>query len=363
MSNRSPLSFVQGVAMSVGWQDSASSLPELIFKVVREALAASNVAMDQIDSVILAAHDVVDGRSLSSMVTAPAAGAYLRDEIRLAEDGLAAVSVASARIEAGETEFAIVAAWGRASEGDYTHTSRFAFDPFLAQPFALDEFSLSSLRLSGWLAEHGEHDDARRLAGEARIRRAQQNSRAARAANHHGRPKMNFPLLASEAPRLADIAVAAILGKRPAPVRIVGVGHSAECATLGDRRLTSMQSLREAVERAGAGDAAADQRLDVVQLAGPTLPDEALALEALGLAAPGQAFDAYAAMDWINPSGGSESGWCFPTTGLTNFAEAYFQLTQQAGGVQLGGRCKRALATGNSPLGGQVSHALVLEAE
>src|SRR5882757_332490 len=100
--------YVHGVAMCVGWQDESVNLSELIFRTVRTALDDSGCAIHDIDSVVLAAHDVIDGRSLSSMVTAPAAGAYLKDETRLAEDGLAAVSLASARIEAGETEYSIV---------------------------------------------------------------------------------------------------------------------------------------------------------------------------------------------------------------------------------------------------------------
>ena len=45
----------------------------------------------------------------------PAAGAYLRDEIRHGDDGAAALQQPSC-VEAGEAERSIVAAWGRASE-------------------------------------------------------------------------------------------------------------------------------------------------------------------------------------------------------------------------------------------------------
>jgi acetyl-CoA C-acetyltransferase len=293
------------------------------------------------------------------MVTAPAAGAYLKDEIRLAEDGLAAVSLASAQIEAGEARYSIVAAWGRASEGDYARTSRTALDPFLLQPFGLDEFSLSALRLSEWISRHGESADARRRAAAARVERAQRNSRSVRESM---RPRVPFPLFAHEAPQFADIAVAVILGSGRSRARIAGVGHSAECGALGSRKLSGMLALREASSRALAAGEATIAGMSVLQLPGPSLSDEALALEALGLAAPGEAFNAYARLAGVNPSGGSESGWCFPTAGLVNFVESYLQLIGHAGGAQLADEPRRALAVGVSPAGAQVAHAVVLEA-
>lgn len=359
MAARANQCFVHGTALNIGWQDARLSLSDLIFKTVSAALHDSRLTIRNIDSVVLAAHDVVDGRSLSSMVTAPAAGAYLKDEIRLAEDGLAAVSLASAQIEADEARYSIVAAWGRASEGDYPRTSRAALDPFLLQPFGLDEFSLSALRLSEWIARHGESADSRRRAAAARVARARRNPRSVR---ESVRPRVQFPLYAHEAPRFADIAVAVILSAEKSRARIAGVGHSAESAALGSRRLSGMLALREAASRALAVGGVSIEKMSVLQLPGPSLADEALALEALGLAQAGEAFDAYARLASVNPSGGSESGWCFPTAGLVNFVEGYLQLVGQAGGAQLAEGTRRALAVGVSPGGAQVAHAVVLEA-
>src|ERR1700720_906135 len=167
--------------------------------------------MSDVDGVVIAAHDLVDGRSLSSMVTGPAAGAYLRDEVRLAEDGLAAASLAAARIEAGESEYSIVAAWGRASEGDYCSTSRAAFDPFFAQPFGLDEFDISAARLSKWIGLHGNQRYARHEAVEARKKRSASNPRALQKGARY--PSVNFPLNEAEAPKFADVVVAAVFGR------------------------------------------------------------------------------------------------------------------------------------------------------
>lgn len=342
--------FVHGAAVSMSWADASFSLEELIFKGVKRALHASKTCIDAVDSVVLAAHDLVDGRSLSSMVTAPAAGAYLRDEIRLAEDGLVALSLAGARVAAGESELSIVAAWGRASEGDFLSQSRAAMDPFLVQPFGLTEADISAFRLSRWLGAHGPQDEARVRAAEMRLARARQNPRAI----DTSAPllPLNAPLRVDEAPRCADIVVAALVGSRESACHISGIGHGTDATLVGDRDWLERPALRTAVEQALGEARLSLEDLDLFEIDGMTLADEALALEAIGLAEPGDGFGLYARSDRINPSGGSAAGWCYPAMGLVRFAECLLRL--DAGG-------KRGLAVGSSPIGDQAQTAVVLE--
>lgn len=359
MANPLQSAYVHGVAISTTWADSQRSLTDLIFDTVTGALANAGARMDQMDSVVLAAHDLIDGRSLSSMVTAPAAGAYMRDEIRLAEDGLVAASLAAARIEAGESEFSVVAACGRASEGDFQRTSRTSFDPFMIQPLGLDEFSVSALRLSAWLQLNPGLDAPRRLAGAARTQRAGRNGRALGSDGYF--PNLWHPLRQEEGPRMADVVVAAILGGQPSRVRVAGTGHSTDSSNVGDRDLLKMPSLAQAAQRALASATRKSTDIDIFELEGATLFDEAYALEILELAAPGQGFSTYAGSIAINASGGGSGGWCYPAMGLVRFVESYLQLTGQAGGVQVPGRLRSALATGFSPVGAQSHCAIVLE--
>lgn len=334
----------------MSWADASSSLEDLIFKGVRRALQVSGASIDDVDSVVLAAHDLVDGRSLSSMVTAPAAGAYLRDEIRLAEDGLVALSLAGARVAAGESTLSIVAAWGRASESDRSSQSRAAMDPFLVQPFGLTEADISAFRLSRWLGEHGPREEARLRATAMRTARARHNPRAV--AMSAPLLPLNAPLRVDEAPRRADIVVAALVGSRESVCRIAGIGHGTDETLVGDRDWLGRPALRTAVAHAlgEAGISLAD--LDLVEIDGLTLVDEALALESIGLAEPGDGFATYARSERINPSGGSAAGWCYPAMGLVRLAECWHRL-DVAG--------KRSLAVGSSPIGDQTQTAVVLE--
>ncbi|MET7395735.1 hypothetical protein ABZS66_19805 [Dactylosporangium sp. NPDC005572] len=165
---------VQGVSADVVTGDASRSLPEFIFGAVAGALADAGCTMADIDAVVIAAHDLVDGRSLSSMITGPAAGAYLRDEIRVSDDGLVAVSLAVARLQAHEATRVLVAAWGRASEGDPERTSRAGFDPVGEQPLGLTDTVVSALRASAYLRRH----PGRRRADAADARRRREIGRA-----------------------------------------------------------------------------------------------------------------------------------------------------------------------------------------
>jgi hypothetical protein len=52
-------------------------LPELIFGVVSEALRTAGCTMNNVDGVVIATHELIDGRSLSG---GDAAGERLSDE-------------------------------------------------------------------------------------------------------------------------------------------------------------------------------------------------------------------------------------------------------------------------------------------
>lgn len=339
------MTFVEGVALEIGWADAGRNLTELVFQTVRRALDDAGRAIDEVDSVVIAAHDLVDGRSLSSMVSAPAAGAYLKDEIRLGDDGAAAVSLAAARLEAGEARCSIVSAWGRASEGDPDAIARALFDPIVEGPFGLTELTVSALRAQQWLARHGRNgvEADRAAAVERRHRSGQPPSTAA----------APWPLRGAELPHWADVAVAMVISDREAPVRVVGIGHGSEPYSPGDRDLATFPGLALAVQRALPAGLTTDE-IGVAELDGLTLFDEAIAVEASGLAPPGQGLRALAIDERINRSGGSAAGYCAPAMGLARIAEATRQLQARSPCV--------ALATGSSTVAAQTHTAVVLEA-
>lgn len=350
--------YVEGLSLEVTFADGSRNLSELIFDGVRAAVDDSGRRMDEIDSVVLAAHDLVDGRSLSSMVTAPAAGAYLRDETRYGDDGGAAFAGAVVRLEAGHAERSIVAAWGRSSEHDPEQFSRALFDPFMSRPLGLDEFVLSAMRAQLYLRADG----AGAALGEARRRRnraAAGNPRALRSGGFRSIP--HHPLDSDDLPLWADITAAVILSATPSPIRVGGLGQSSEPYAFGDRALGEITSLRRAAERALAEAGVDAAGIDVVEVDGLTVIDEALGLEAVGVAAAGRGLEALAADPRCNPSGGGAMGYSPPCMGLVRIVEAALQLRGGAGAAQVVD-ARRALASGSSIVAGQTQTVVILEA-
>jgi len=349
--------FIEGVALDISWRDARRSLSELIFDTTRQAIDDTGLGIAGIDSVVLAAHDMADGRSLSSMVTAPAAGAYLRDEIRYGDDGAGAFAAACVRIEAGESERTIVAAWGRASEHDVDAVSRSLFDPAFLRDLGLQELHVSAMNAQRWLI--GAGDNAAPHAARARRERsAKANPRALRDGGSRSAPA--FPLEEADLPRWADVVCAAVISARPAAVRLRGLGQSSEPYWLGDRKLARAPAVQQACARALAEAKVGPRDIDVFEVDGMTLYDEAIAFEAIGLVEPGLGMRAIAENDRCNPSGGGAAGYCAPAMGLTRIVEATLHLRGTAGPIQVP-NSRLALATGSSIVAGQTQTAVVLE--
>lgn len=357
LADTRPQVFIESAALDIGWRDETRNLSELIFRTVRRALDESREGLQGIESVVLAAHDLVDGRSLSSMVTAPAAGAYLRDEIRYGDDGAAAFAAAVVRIEAGEASRSIVAAWGRASEHDVDALSKALFDPFVQGPLGLDELQVSALRAQSWVQSGGRRAD-HALAVARRRAAAAANARAAHGTTRSSVP--SYPLTCDDLPVWADVVAAVVLSSKGGPVRVRGLGQASEPYAVGDRKLLAMPSARRACDLALAEAGMALTDLDLFELDGLTLLDEAILLEAIGLAAPGEGLSVLARDARVNASGGGAAGYCAPAMGLARIVEASLQIQGRAGAVQRPG-VRRALAMGSSVVAAQTHTALVLE--
>lgn len=358
--NGRPAVYLHGLGLEMSWRLATRNLGELIFEVVDAALRDAEMGIESVDSVVLAAHDLVDGRSLSSMVTAPAAGAYLRDEIRFGDDSAGAFAAAVTRLEAGHAHCSIVASWGRTSEHDPDEVSRALFDPFWQRPLGIRELDVSAMRAQRWTRSHPGRSgsDAVQAAAEARAARAHANPRAVRG----GGVVSDVPPLMSAAsmPVLADVFAAVVLSIDPSPIRVAGLGQSSESYLIGDRDLVGLPALRRAAELALTEAGTTAGALDVLEVDGLTLMDEALGIEAVGRAAAGEGLLRLADDDAVNASGGGAAGYCAPAMGLTRIVEAAVRMG--AGPSGQAGAARRAMATGSSVVAAQTQTAVVLEA-
>jgi acetyl-CoA C-acetyltransferase len=334
--------YVHGSAVHRSWAVASMSLSDVIFSTVQRALDDAGVAISDVDSVVLGAHDLTDGRSLSSMVTAPAAGAVGKDEVRLGDDGASAFVVATARVRAGSSRCSIVAAWGRASEGDPDAIANALFDPFFTRPLGMTEIAVSAFRAGAALARYPGYGTWRERAGARRFAGQEPAGKRATAA---------LPLRPHELPVWSDVAAAVVLCAEPGPVEVRGVGMSTEPYDIGDRDLLGLPALRAASRQALRAAELDIGDIDVFELDGLTLFDEALALEAADVVPAGGGMEAIAQRGDVNVDGGFAAGYCAPAMGLVRICEAARRL--QAAGTT-------ALATGSSVVAAQSQAAIVL---
>ena len=113
-------------------------LEEMVYRTARAALEDAGVTRGQLDSVTLGACDELDGRSISSMLMAMPAGAYLTDEIKVTDSAATALCLATARILSGDFHLCMVASWCKSSKTDVEAVMRLRGEPFFTRPFGLN---------------------------------------------------------------------------------------------------------------------------------------------------------------------------------------------------------------------------------
>jgi acetyl-CoA C-acetyltransferase len=334
----------------------SQSLTELVFEAARGALDDAGLEIDDIDSVVLAAHDLMDGRSITSMLTAAPAGAFLKDEIRVADDGAFAVALAWLRIKAGDFRRSLVVSWCKLSEVDFDAVTALSFDPVVYRPLGFNYTTAHALQATRYMTEHGVSEQQ-----AARVVVKNRSNGTRNAFAHLRSPvdleevmasePVSWPLKRLDLPTRSDGAAALVLAHRdhiPDPTGraawIRGVGWSNDTYHLGEKELGRLASLESAARTAYgmAGITGPIEQLDVAEIHDLTSWHELMAYEALGFCPPGGggAFleEGHPQSDGalpVNPSGGVACSHPHTASGLIRVAEAVLQVTGRAGDHQV----------------------------
>jgi acetyl-CoA C-acetyltransferase len=292
---------------------------EVVYPVVKAALADAGVSMDEMESIVSCSQDIYDGRTISSMGVNEVIGGYLRPESKVAGDGLLALMYGAARVASGEYELSVVVAHCLESIGNHHSVTNGSFDPYVQRPLGVDGSIASALQASAFYAASGfGPDDAADVSARASVHAAR-NPRAFRTQAHTAADVAASPVVASplrelDGTPICDGACALVLASpRRAgsnPVWLRGIGTTADTFWT-DRDLTSVDALRRADAQASAmaGLSAAD--CDVVESAARWAHEQLMHLPALGL-------DPHAD---VNPSGGQLGGCPVSVVGLARAAE------------------------------------------
>lgn len=333
-------------------RDEHRTATEMLYPVVRQALADCGVTRNDIDYQIAGSTDYMDGRPFGFVAALDVMGAWPpRQDLHLEMDGAFCAYYAWVRMQAGECDTAIVAAHGKTSEGEPNRVMNLQLDPYYQAPIGLDPTSTAALQASAYMARSGCRDtDLAAVASRARTLGARnpdnQLRAAATAVELQKTPWVTEPLRSGYLPPVGETATCLVLATEEKakqfcdrPVWIQGVDHRTELQTLGARDLSSSAGARLAAQKAfamagvkGASD------LDLLELSASTPAEELILLEALGVRGKDKPV--------VNASGGPLCANPVMSTGLIRMGEVFRQLSGRAGERTVTG-AKLALAHGS----------------
>jgi acetyl-CoA acetyltransferase len=358
--------YVMGVALHPA-ADAVGDLrlEEMAYRTARAALDDAGVARRDIDHVTLGGSDEVDARGISSMLLAAPAGAYLKDEMRVTDSGLAALHLGALRAASGDLQLGLVVSWSQSSVVPLEDIARMRAEPFYLRPVGLN-FAIAEGLFAAALAERrGITETAVAERVRARLAAAAGASRAVRravpgVAEIAASPLLAHPQRAAHRAPVTDGAVALVLAsgdwvrahpqQRPL-ARIAGTEWAIDRYQLDGERLSALKvfedTLRSVLKRAGLDSV---DQLDVVELEAQSAWADVALVESLG---------AGAAVS-VNPSGGAFGQNPFFCTGLVHAAEAALQVAGRAGSHQVEG-ARRALAHGSWGFAQQAHGFVVME--
>ena len=320
--------------------DAHSMAPEMLYPVVREALAQCGVERDAIDYQTAGSADYIDGRPFGFVAALDVMGTWPpRQDSHLEMDAAFAAYYAWIRMQAGECDTALVVGYGKVSEGEPERILNLQLDPYYLAPLGLGPMTTSALQASAYMARSGATDRdlaeiaARNRAAGARNPAAQLRS-AASADELQRTPWAVEPLRQGYVPPIGESAVCLLLaaeGKAEQmckqPAWIAGIDQRAELQAIGARDLTHSASTKLATERALAmAGVASPGEVDLIEMLTANPVEEMIIREAMGLPARG------ATKPVINPSGGPIAGHPLMMTGLIRLGEAFRQLSGTADG-------------------------------
>lgn len=335
-------------------QHDTLSLPELVYTCSKGLLDKYGLERSNLDQVIIAADDLLDGVSISSMVTAAPTGGLHKEFMKIAGDGSFAFSYAYMCIKAGLSDLILVIGWSKISDAPFNNVKNLTFDPFYLRPF-FDEISSKALQAGRYQA----------LSGVTPIQAAmvsvKNRSNACRNPVAHLREEINIddvlsseiisnPIKSLDNSTLSEGACAVLIASEKRaeafqkPVCIKGIAWNVDSYHLGDRELSELPSLKSAAlkayEMAGVKNPMND--IDVAEISDISSYHELMMYEASGFCGKGEGGEfmkkGYSRLDGalpVNPSGGLISSNPGTAAGLARIAECYLQICGEAGDRQV----------------------------
>jgi acetyl-CoA acetyltransferase len=293
MRSMEPVAVVGWYAQT--WKDGVRScrLEEIVFDAARGALSTAGVSRDDLDGVVLACHDELDGRVISSMLTSAPSGALLKDEVRVTDSSLHGVVLGSMRVQSGFFNTVLVVSWSVTSGTPLHEVQLTALDPFVERPVGAIDPVATALHANAYVWRFGVSVgelDARARAkwGEAGVDPSLVDLETF----------VSTPLRRGHFAPLVDGVAAVVLVspsvvecrafRRP-PIWIKGMAWGIDSYALGRRALGEWAVLRKVTADALARARLTLGDLEFVEVDDASVIHEALSVEAIGAAPAGKA--------------------------------------------------------------------------
>ncbi len=363
--------------------DCGTSREMMVLRATRAALEAAGLEREDLDTVVTANNDYLDGRTISNMRLVEPSGAWRKNESKVEMDGAFALLYAVTRILSGDHDVALVVAESQASVYAGLLPGIMTLDPtFDRQRWLLNDVSAAALQAGAYMNASGVSEEqvagvaAKNLDNASRNPVAMRSVPGADAAAVLASRPLYSPLRELMTAPLCDGACAVVLasGKAAAkaekPVWIKGVGFAHD-SYLTERPLEKMGSLELAAKScyAQAGIEDASSQIDLAEVHERFAHEELMACEALGFCGPlqgGAFFDSGATRAGgalpVNASGGVMGANVECAAGLARVIEAAMQVRGEAGDHQVKG-VKTALAHGQTGVCAQENIVYVLGGE
>ncbi|MDO8773471.1 MAG: hypothetical protein Q7K57_33140 [Burkholderiaceae bacterium] len=333
-----------------------SSLEETLHAVTQSALRDAGIDIEDIDGIVVASNDQLDGRAISIMAASGSVGGVGRDILSTPSGSEHAFVLASLRVRSGMYRTQLVVSWSPLETSTIGETQRLSNDPYFHRSLPLDDLSAHALQANTLEAK---------VPGlrEAAIATTAKNRRHGAMAYPDlsvapvepvmiaGGKMLRWPITDGMVSKPAFGAVAMVLAsqewiderKSCKAAWVHGMGWATETAFLGDRDLSTLPSLKSAAEQAyaEAGISQPSVSFDIAEVADATPYQELVALEGLGLCERERWVEAVNRGDFslggvmpTNLSGGATSFNPVFCTGLLRIAEAANQARGCAGAHQ-----------------------------
>lgn len=357
------------------------SVEETVFYTVRDSLGNAGLERKDIDTIVQAADDVLDGIAINHVYQVEAAGSFLKDESKVERDGAWGAMYAMAKLLTGKFQTAMVVAYSKASQIGNSAFSGMNADPFYLRPVGVDADSMAGLQAAFYVQGSGATEtDFAEVAAQNR-RSGAQNTRTM---HGEGMDIDSAAVLASDPiaepvrdlsrARAGDGCVVLFLANeeyiRSRSLKasyIKGVGFASDAYYPTYRKLDKLESAEIAIRKAERSASMKASEVDFAELHECYAHQQLMLYEALGLSEPGKAIsdarDGAFTRDGrlpVNVSGGAMCSNVPYAAGLMRMYEAHLQLTGQGEAVQLD-RARTALVHSQGGLAMQSNIAFFLE--